>query len=29
MNNKWVFLIVGVLLGVYVVPALRAKTAGS
>ncbi len=29
MNNKWVFLILGVILGVYVVPIIRAKTAGN
>jgi hypothetical protein len=25
VNNKWVFLLLGVILGVYVVPAIRAK----
>ncbi len=29
MNNKWIFLVLGVILGVYVVPAIRAKTASS
>jgi hypothetical protein len=29
VNNKWVFLILGVILGVYVVPIIRAKTAGN
>jgi hypothetical protein len=29
MNNKWVFLLVGVILGIYVWPMVRAKTAGA
>jgi hypothetical protein len=26
MNNKWLWLIVGIVLGAYVVPMVRAKT---
>jgi len=26
MNNKWIWLAVGVVIGVYVVPAIRAKS---
>lgn len=28
MNNKWVFLILGIIIGAYVVPVVKAKTAG-
>lgn len=28
-NNKWVFLIIGVLVGVYVVPMIKGKVAPS
>lgn len=27
-DNKWVFLLIGVLVGIYVWPQVRAKTAG-
>jgi hypothetical protein len=27
VDNKWLWLIVGIVIGVYVVPAIRAKTA--
>ncbi len=27
LNNKWVFLVIGVLLGIYVIPMVRSKVA--
>lgn len=29
MNNKWLFLIVGIVLGMYVVPAIRSRSSSS
>lgn len=29
MNNKWLWLAVGVIIGMYVVPAIKAKQAGA
>lgn len=29
MNNKWIWLVVGIIVGMYVVPAVKAKQAGS
>lgn len=26
MNNKWIWLLIGILVGIYVVPMVRAKT---
>jgi uncharacterized membrane-anchored protein YhcB (DUF1043 family) len=26
MNNKWIWLVVGIIIGVYVVPMVKAKT---
>jgi hypothetical protein len=28
MNNKWLWLVAGIIIGVYVVPMLKARTAG-
>jgi len=29
MNNKWLWLVAGIVIGVYVVPMLKARSAGA
>jgi hypothetical protein len=29
VNNKWIFLALGIIIGIYVVPIVKAKTSGA